>query len=368
MKKVIYIIIMVLVLFAYSLNSFADSPMLSISFSDLYANDYPIIATAQTTNTLSTKTMEFLESSDTPIAAKAAVINAIGCNSKPQYNAQKFIDYLSKTKNSKIRFSTLSAHELFCIGYLKATDSYFDYINGTDNNNFVLAEKYLNMAKAKNSKSLTINLITALIESNRALYEKSSEKLALEEWAKLGEKPFQNIFNNKNLNNDMTKEAVNRFYEYISTFGGNSINTEINKDSTENLCIDKYTTYMDYLGKTLKDLETTLNEVSIETKTGTHYFKKENIEVSITRSYDGHLYISGIESKNLNMNYNGIKIGDSLEKVTSVLGKSNFDNEYDDIIFKEYGGANYYMTVSFAKQTQKVTSIILAYSDDGNRG
>ena len=94
-----------------------------------------------------------------------------------------------------------SADILICYAYLMAMDDYFDVEK---------ALSYAKKAKAKNDKSYTIQIITALIEAQRIIRNK-------EAWCDIYN--FTNdVRENKALTIDIKQEAIDIIFKYMDGY------------------------------------------------------------------------------------------------------------------------------------------------------
>lgn len=156
------LLIFITSLFALNFVAKADSPLTSTYFAASYY-DYPIVSQAEITRGISAEIAAYLLDENNPIDVKAAIINGIGWNYDGTSNSETFKEYLAKSKGittAQINLDDLSAHELFCLGYLMGMDNYFivdDAIN------------VLEKAATKNKSSFTIHLILNVTRAQKAM-------------------------------------------------------------------------------------------------------------------------------------------------------------------------------------------------------
>lgn len=179
----------------------ADSPLTSTKFATAYYdNDFVRVAritNGQLTNTL----MDYLINETLPIDIKMAIINELGWSVSGKSNYDKFLRYLIKNKviKSKSKIKKASAGIILSLAYLKAMDDYF---------NVKKALKLANMAKQKAPKSYTVNLITALIKAQQAMYD---------DWCKVYHL-VDNVRQDKSLTMDMRSEASDIIFLYMDSY------------------------------------------------------------------------------------------------------------------------------------------------------
>src|SRR5699024_12827307 len=132
-----------------------------------------------------------------------AAINELGWSIRGKNNAKLFYEYM-KYKNVLQNINNASADILICYAYFMALDDYFDVEE---------AIVYANKAKAKNNKSYTIQIITALIEAQKALDNK-------ENWCEVYSLTNR-VRNNKALTQDMNEEAIAIIFKYMDLYKEN---------------------------------------------------------------------------------------------------------------------------------------------------
>lgn len=151
MKKTLSIFVSIL----YIWQSFADSPLTSITFYSLYKENNIIVKTKYDA-ILNDNSCKFLSSPSVSNGEKAALVNALGWHFEGQQNAKIYSNFLKlkyKCKKS-LTLSKLSATELMCMAYLTAMDDYFHPEK---------ALPYIEKAVAMDGKSMSIRLVHTLI-------------------------------------------------------------------------------------------------------------------------------------------------------------------------------------------------------------
>lgn len=178
----------------------ADSPLTSTEFSKAY-KDAPIVQLAAVSNgSVSELLMDYLIDEKNPIDLKIVAINELGWSLRGKNNAALFYEYM-KYKNVLQDINKASADILICYAYFMAMDDYFDVEE---------AIVYANKAKSKNEKSYTIQIITALIEAQKALDNK-------DDWCKVYSLT-NNVRTNKTLTKDMNDEAIAIIFKYMDGY------------------------------------------------------------------------------------------------------------------------------------------------------
>ncbi|MBC8173640.1 MAG: cell wall-binding repeat-containing protein, partial [Chitinophagales bacterium] len=128
-----------------------------------------------------------------------AIINALGWDYYGKSNADAFLNYIAKVRNTsadKVVFADLTGTELMCYGYAKAMD---DYSNVSE------ALQILELAKEKMPDSYTVNLIHAVISGQ---YEFDAN------WCGIWQ-VTQKVLNNKSLRRDMKTAAIQSVVDYM---------------------------------------------------------------------------------------------------------------------------------------------------------
>lgn len=201
MKTNIIFFILSLFIFSYQ-NLYADSPLTSTEISKAY-EDLEIVKSAlNSEGEITTEIMDYLSDSDNPTDVKIAAINALSWDIGGKSNSDIFFDYLKKKYNYKITGDFIqkgNSSDLICMAYLKALDNYFDVDE---------AILFAQAAKLKNNKSYTINIITALIEAQKAMAY---------DWCHVF-KLTDNVRSDNSLIMDMNKNAIDIIFEYMDLY------------------------------------------------------------------------------------------------------------------------------------------------------
>jgi len=222
MKKVIMILISVVIMLTFSLCVYADSPITSTEISAAYM-DNEMVKSAAASKVINTEIAQFLNSDDNPIDVKAAVINALGWGSDKRNNAEIYSNLVLKKSIKNLNLEELSGNDLFCIGYLRALDNYFDPQK---------AIPILEKANSKLTGSLTVSIITAVVKAQDALL---NGKL-YSTWNLV-----EQVQNDKLLKQDMRAEAVKIITDYMQLYSkyfeldSRVIQVETGKSVTSNI-------------------------------------------------------------------------------------------------------------------------------------
>lgn len=181
----------------------ADSPITSTDFYKAYI-DIPMVAKAAQSDGILTKEMAaFLSADKTPIDQKAAVINALSWDIDGKNNANRYLEYLTqKYYGVKIDSTTLepfTPDEVFCLGYLRAMDDYFNVLEALD---------ILDVAWWANDTSFTISMIYAIVEAQDAMDYDWCEVWML----------VEDVLLDDVLVMDMRKEAVTIILDYMRLY------------------------------------------------------------------------------------------------------------------------------------------------------
>ena len=138
-------------------SAFSDSPLTSTSFYEAYLNE-PMVQYAIETKQFDEKIIEFLLNDKSLVDVKAAVINALGW-SHIDDRAMVFKQRL-QVKYGDIPLESYSAADLMCLAYIRCMDNYFELGEGVN---------WIETALNKNPESLTIQMISALINGQVAM-------------------------------------------------------------------------------------------------------------------------------------------------------------------------------------------------------
>jgi hypothetical protein len=203
MHRRIQWILSVVIVLSWILSLQADSPITSTDFYQAYS-DIPMVAKAAQSGGILTKEMAaFLSADKMPIDQKAAVINALSWDIEGKNNASRYSEYLEqKYYGAKIDSTTLepfTGDEVFCLGYLRAMDNYFDVLDALD---------ILDIAWVANDTSFTVSMIYAIIEAQDVMdYDWCEVWLLVED-----------VLLDESLVLDMRKEAITIIVDYMRLY------------------------------------------------------------------------------------------------------------------------------------------------------
>lgn len=179
----------------------ADSPLTSTPFHQIFTEDKMVMKAAEE-GVMSLEFGDFLTSPKVGIARKAALINALGWDVDGKHNSEMFLYYLAlkhREQLDTLELEELSAHEIFCVGYLTALDNYFEPADGL---------ALLQYARELMPESLTVALITALAEGQVAMDE---------DWSGVWP-PVKAVLDNEHLEWDFPDPAFTIIMEYMSLY------------------------------------------------------------------------------------------------------------------------------------------------------
>jgi hypothetical protein len=158
---------------------------------------------AQSDGELSKEMAAFLSAGKIPIDHKAAVINALSWDIDGKDNATRYLEYLmEKYYGSKVDSASLepfTGDEVFCLGYLRAMDDYFNVLESLD---------ILDIAWMANDTSFTVSIVYAIVEAQDAMdYDWCEVWLIVED-----------VLLDDVLVIDMRKEAINIIVDYMRLY------------------------------------------------------------------------------------------------------------------------------------------------------
>jgi hypothetical protein len=188
------------VLFAAMLipaTAYADSPITSTSFSDVY-QDFDIVIEAKETGAMNEEIAQYLYQEDNPIDVKAAVINAMSFNWEGPSNADTYCQLIYGKSLSDITMEELRGDQLFCIGYMIPLNDY---------SQMDASLEFLDLAAEKLPKSFTVAIVRALV---------ASMNMTDHEW----EEHIEPVLNDTSLIMDMRKEGLDIITAYMFLYGG----------------------------------------------------------------------------------------------------------------------------------------------------
>lgn len=181
--------------------AYSQSPLTNIVFYKVY-NDFGVVSYAEQKGYLDEKIAESLLSPKLATDVKAAIINALSFEILGKDNSVRFIRFLKekyKLENIEYHLDTLTADELFCLGYLTVMDDYFVP---------EAAFPYFDKALQKNPKSFTIHTIYALSMAQQLfLFDKCRA------W-----KTVNNELTNPELTDLMLPEAIDLIRTFINVY------------------------------------------------------------------------------------------------------------------------------------------------------
>ena len=183
-----------------SVSVFADSPITSTEFAAAY-KDVPIVAKmiSLNGNVVTDELIKYLADDNNPIDVKVAAINAVNFD-KDVYTP--FMNYL-KTKwgtNSEITvLKNINASTAGALAYARARYYYMD-----------LGEAYIlcNIAYGKDSSSLTINMVYALVATTEIMDYNFCDVYRL----------CYSVISDNNLKQDIRVQAISMMMDYINLY------------------------------------------------------------------------------------------------------------------------------------------------------
>jgi hypothetical protein len=202
MKKLIAIITVIIGLVFVTETALADSPVTSTPFSKAYYN-VDIVKKASERNTITEDMATYLADANNPIDVKAAIINALSWSVDGKNNAQVYCQFIYGKELKDIDMKDLSGDQQFCIGYLLAMDDiYFETTQSME---------YLRLARDNMKNSLTVNIVTFLVETmNGEAYDWPNQ--------------LRSILADTNLNKDISDDAIKVITDYMLEGIDNPVN------------------------------------------------------------------------------------------------------------------------------------------------
>lgn len=198
MKKLFLMAIMIMTVAL----TFADSPLTSCEFYRRYSS-VSIVNTAERATIITQPMMNYLANKANPIAARVAVINALGWETENTGNDVKYFNMLKKKYNVDTEdklAEKVDAGTLITYAYLKAMSNYSDVWKAKQ-----LAEKAI---EKNTGKSLTINLIASVIQAQYYLED---------DWSRVY-RVVANVVNDSSLKKDIKQEAIDDIWNYIKEY------------------------------------------------------------------------------------------------------------------------------------------------------
>jgi len=182
--------------------AYADSPLTSTYFADLYHDEEIVVSASKSEGIITEDLMEYLLDKKNTIDVKLAVINELGWSLDGKNNAEIFLKYL-KAKRGYSDATDLKNNgkrdELICMAYLLALDDYF---------NITEALEFANLAIAKSKNSYACHLIAGIIKA-QSDFDVS--------WCAVY-KATDTVRKNTNLKMDFKAEASDRIFEYMDLY------------------------------------------------------------------------------------------------------------------------------------------------------
>lgn len=181
--------------------TYAGNP-LKTNFSGFYSS-VEQVNLAEQYGKLDGKIASYLLDGSVSLENKAAVINAMYVDSKADFNASTFRQYLARqTKGDwqNLDLAELTSDELFCLGYLTVMDA-----PSEPQAAFVILEQ----AKEKSSSSFIINLFYSLVHA-QVFADDNNYCAAF--------KVCEDVRNNSALNADFSEAAINVIFESVNDY------------------------------------------------------------------------------------------------------------------------------------------------------
>ncbi len=196
-------ILILIFIFLLSFESKADSPLTSTEFYVAYEDHKMVQYAAGLNGIIDGKLMKFLANPAEDVAVKMATINVIGWQIEGRKNANVFAEFLDKKRKMDRGLpnyeSKYQDDDLMCLAYLMSMDNYFD-VNE--------AARLAQLARDRNPKSYTVNIVTALIFSQQAFDH---------DWCKVWTVTNM-VRENKSLTIDMKPVAIQIIFEYMDLY------------------------------------------------------------------------------------------------------------------------------------------------------
>ncbi len=198
MKKWIAAVSILFVLCMLPNKAYADSPITATVFFTAY-EDVAIISEARSSGVVDQEIADYLADENNPIDIKAAIINALSWDLDNKNNAELYSRYIYNTSFEDMDLESLRGDQLFCLGYLKALDNYFDVEPSL---------VYLRKAEELMPDSFTVAMIRSLAEAMKAAEQNLWEVYTLP------------VLNDSSLTMDMRQEAVTVITDYMVLYSG----------------------------------------------------------------------------------------------------------------------------------------------------
>jgi hypothetical protein len=200
-------------LFLLCLPAFADSPLTSTEFYNVYL-DIEQVKNAKGVK-LNENIFNFITDQYEPLDVRIAVINAMGWNIDGTDNGKIFIDLMAKKLNKlpeKLKISDFSSDELLCLGYMLSMDDYFTLSPAAKTGGEVETSDPLTLvqkAALQKPGNFTVQLIASLVKAQGLLSSDS-------EWGNIYLTVNKVI--SSDLEKNMRQEAIGIIMDYIGGY------------------------------------------------------------------------------------------------------------------------------------------------------
>ncbi|MDG0810399.1 copper amine oxidase N-terminal domain-containing protein [Cohnella rhizosphaerae] len=203
MKKNPFILLCVLTAMLFALTplpaAHADSPVTSTDFYKAYT-DEPIVQKALQAGGMTAELATYLADESSPLALRAAVINALGWETEPTQRAEAYAKQAYGKSLAALKQSELRGDERFVIGYLLAMDDYLDTR---------VAEQWLEGARQLLPDSFTAALIHAIVKAQEEMKDAGWPQV----WKTVADVAFD-----PGLKMDMRPKAAEIIIDYMVTY------------------------------------------------------------------------------------------------------------------------------------------------------
>ncbi|MFD2334551.1 copper amine oxidase N-terminal domain-containing protein [Cohnella sp. GCM10020058] len=208
MKKHPFILLFALTAMLFALiplpSAHADSPVTSTNFYVAY-KDESIVQKALQAGGMTAELATYLADESSPLALRAAVINAIGWDTEPTQRAEAYAQQAYGKSLAAIKPSELRGDERFVIGYLLAMDDYLDTRE---------AEQWLEDARRQLPDSFTAALIHAIVQAQEEMKDAGWPQV----WKTVADVAFD-----PDLKMDMKPEAARIIIDYMVSYSDKKV-------------------------------------------------------------------------------------------------------------------------------------------------
>ena len=187
--------------FLFMFAVYAGNPI-ATNFSNLYSH-VEQVGLAEQYGKLDGNIASYILDGSVALENKAAVINAMYINSKADYNATTFRQYLARAIKGdwqNLDLTQLTGDELFCLGYMTIMDKPSDPQTA-----LVIFEQ----AKEKSASSFLVDFFYSLVQAQVF----SADGKFCEAF-----KVCENVRNNDKLTSDFSEYAVNVIFESVNNY------------------------------------------------------------------------------------------------------------------------------------------------------